>query len=106
MSTFYSKLKASQKISLSQSMRVTVIEFMNNNKWSTNHFITKEFMFNDLYFFWVRNSICKDYQWCKFINENIFSEKFAFEMKKKLKRIYFKEIKKYNKDKELIKNQA
>lgn len=91
MKSFYTQLSASQKKSISISMRFLIKEHMDAYEWNMEHFKTKDVLVNDLYFYWLRHSATRQYLWCEQANEYVFSTVFAREMKKKL-RIIFAEV--------------
>lgn len=88
MKTFYQRLSPGQKRSLVFSMRTLIKEYMDGYKWEVNSFKSKEVMISDLYFYWLRNSAERRYLWCEHLNDRVFSDKFAREMKKKIKETY------------------
>jgi len=88
MKTFYRTLSPGQKRSLVFSMRTLIKEYMDGYNWRVESFKTREVMISDLYFYWLRNSADRRYLWCENLNDRVFSERFAREMKKKIKEIY------------------
>lgn len=90
MDKFYSLLNASQKKSLSLSLKNVFNEYMDNYNWDFKLFKNKEIIVNDFYFYWLRNSAYRNYSWCEGLKDEFFSESFAREMKKKI-RVIIKE---------------
>lgn len=98
MNCFYNRLSPSGKKSLTHSMRNLTHGFLESYNWNANaSYNHTEDLINDLYFYWLRNSADKKYFWCKNLDENVFSEQFASEMKNILRFIHKRIVFQYKK---------
>lgn len=99
MNSYYKNLSPGKKISLNHSMKSLTKDFIKKYTINLLKERNKEDVLNELYFYWLRNSADKKYAWCNNLNEEVFSEQFANEMKITLYIVYCKSIlKSLNKD--------
>lgn len=75
-------------MSLTHSMNILTRDFLISYDWDLSKYTNKDDIMNDLYFYWFRNSAEKRYLWCEELSGDVFSEKFANEMKIMLYLIY------------------
>lgn len=77
-----------KRISLTKSIKILTINFLESYEWDTSNFENEEELINDLYFFWLKNSAERKYYWCQEISEEVFSIEFANNIKKILRKTY------------------
>ena len=87
-SLFYRHLTSNQKKSLMHSMRIMAHEFLKSYHYDLRSFDTEEEIENDLYFYWLRNSLFKNYHWCDALNTYTFQKSFYDETNTILKFMY------------------
>ena len=84
MTLFYEFLSPNKKKSLLFSMRYLTKDFLESYQYDLTTFNNENEAINDLYFYWLRHSAERNYQWCQDLKLDIFSEGFTKEMKQLL----------------------
>jgi hypothetical protein len=90
MTTFYKQLPFNKKISLTHSMRFLTQDFIKNYNWDSVDKTKSKDLFDELYFYWLRNSAEKKYLWCEDSDADVFSDSFTLEMKTSLRLVWFR----------------
>ena len=92
MINHYHNFNRSEKNSVTQSMLVVTLQFLNNYQWDLSVYQDDDELLNDLYFTWIRTSAHKQYVWCTDESDVFLSNEFAYAMKRILKKTLLREL--------------
>lgn len=88
MDTYYRQLSPLKRFSLNRSMRSLVDEFLDLHAWDLRCFHPNEDIGTLVYFYWLRVSAERHYEWCSDQNAEVFTDEFAKEMKERLNIVF------------------
>ncbi|QST02324.1 hypothetical protein IMZ31_23010 (plasmid) [Pontibacillus sp. ALD_SL1] len=85
---YYERLSQGEKISFVHSMREMIKKFLQSYQYQISAFDSEEALINDMYFYWFRHSVYKDYVWCRELRTTNFDDEFIYETKTLLRFYY------------------